>query len=188
VAEVSGVDFLVASGYKWLCGIHGLGIIYARPEFLQDLNPGSLGWYSIENMFSPDRFVSYSLKPDASRLQSGMPHFPAMYALNASVDYLNHVGLEKLEKSLLPLMRRLYQGLVELRVDVLTPPEEMFWSGIMAFASADAETTGRALAAKGVVVWCGDGRVRTSVHLYNDANDVDMFLGALRNVLDGRTP
>lgn len=181
--EVRDADFMVASGYKWLCGIHGLGIIYARPDFLREFHPGSLGWYSVTNMFAPNRFDSYTLKPSASCLQCGMPNFPAMYALTASINYLNDIGIKKLEKSLLPLMHRLYQGLVGLNLHMLTPPQEDLWSGMVAFSSPSAEAIGQALTKKGVIIWCGDGRVRGSVHLYNDNEDVEIFLKTLRHVL-----
>jgi cysteine desulfurase / selenocysteine lyase len=80
-SDLSDADFVVASGHKWMCGIHGLGVIYARPKFLAQVRPSSLGWYSVMNMFAPGRFSSYELKPSAARLQSGMPNFPALYAL-----------------------------------------------------------------------------------------------------------
>jgi selenocysteine lyase/cysteine desulfurase len=34
-----------------------------------------------------------------------------------------------------------------------------------------------------VIVWADDGRVRSSVHLYNDAMDVDRYLAILNRVL-----
>jgi len=35
----------------------------------------------------------------------------------------------------------------------------------------------------GIVVWGGDGRVRASLHYYNDATDVDHYTAALAEVL-----
>jgi cysteine desulfurase / selenocysteine lyase len=181
--DVSNADFLVASGYKWLCGIHGLGVVCGRLDSLAQLHPGSLGWRSVEDPFGPERFDSYTLKSGAARLQPGMSNFPALYALHASVSYVNQVGIGKIEKSLLPLMRHLYQGLVGMGLSLLTPPEEPFWSGMFSFASSEAETIGHSLAERGVLVWSGDGRVRISVHLYNDASDIEALLQALREVL-----
>ena len=34
---------------------------------------------------------------------------------------------------------------------------------------------------KGIIVWAGDGRVRASVHLYNNASDIAKFLQVLEN-------
>jgi hypothetical protein len=34
---------------------------------------------------------------------------------------------------------------------------------------------GQAQTKKAVIIWCGDGRVRGSVHLYNDNEDVEIF-------------
>jgi cysteine desulfurase/selenocysteine lyase len=182
-ADIADADFMVASGYKWLCGIHGSGVIYVRPALLANFQPGSLGWYSVDDAFTPDRFNSYSLKPGAARLQPGMPNFPAMFTLNQAIRYLNQIGIGNIESSLRPLMRRLYQGLSELGLSILTPPEEDLWSGIVSFATTEAETIGSLLSEKGIVTWYGDGRVRASIHLYNDGEDIELFLDALRKIL-----
>ncbi len=183
-ADIGDVDFIVASGYKWLCGIHGSGLIYVRPSLLTDFQPGSLGWYSVKDAFIPDRFNSYTLKPGAARLQPGMPNFPAMFTLNQAIRYLNQIGVQTIESSLLPLMRRLYQGLSELGLKMLTPPEEQLWSGIVSFATTEAETIGTLLEENGIITWYGDGRVRASIHLYNNGEHVEIFLDALRKILD----
>src|SRR5690606_36671671 len=54
--SLEGVDYLMSSSFKWLLGPHGLGIIYVSPEFRSRLNPAAVGWYSVENCFTPDRF------------------------------------------------------------------------------------------------------------------------------------
>ena len=39
--SVKGVDYLVASSYKWLLGSHGLGCGYMSPEIRERLRPGN---------------------------------------------------------------------------------------------------------------------------------------------------
>ena len=76
-----GVDFLVSSSYKWLLGSHGLAVVYAAPALRERLSGSTAGWYSIQDLFSPDRFPSFSHKAGAAALMAGMPNFPAIYAL-----------------------------------------------------------------------------------------------------------
>ena len=40
---VEGVDFLVASPYKWLLGVHGLGVAYLAPLARGRISEGTLG-------------------------------------------------------------------------------------------------------------------------------------------------
>lgn len=182
-----GVDYLVASSYKWLRASHGTGVVYAAPALREAMRPTALGWYSVQNIFTEDRFERFQLKHDAGMLTAGMPNFPGIYSLNASVRHLLEEGVERLDARLAPLMRRLRAGLEELGVRLLTPPEPEFASGIVSFAHARAEEIGAALARQDVIVWAGDGRVRASVHLYNEEADISRLLDTLAPILHSRS-
>ena len=80
---------------------------------------------------------------------------------------------------MLALGGTLRAGLVKLGLPVLTPepPEER--AGNIVFASDRCLEVEQALREAGVLVWFGDGRVRLSVHAYNDEADVARALGAL---------
>ena len=177
--SVQGVDYLVASSYKWLLGVHGLGIVYVSPECEKRLTPAAAGWYSISEPFALDRFETFTYKNSAARLELGMPNFPSLYALREGLQYLLAVGVENIESALRPLVRRLWNGLKKRGFSLLTPAEPEYASGIVSFAHADAEAVGAKLEREGVIVWAGDGRVRISVHLYNDESDIDCLFDAL---------
>ncbi|MFN0104173.1 MAG: aminotransferase class V-fold PLP-dependent enzyme [Bryobacteraceae bacterium] len=177
---VNGVDFLVASSYKWLLATHGLGIVYIAPQIRERLREATAGWYSVEQLFHAERFSAYTPKKSAGCVQAGMPNFPAIYALNASANFLLNRGIETIDDTLKPLVAHLRQSLVEQGRQLLTPPGKEFASGIVSFASQAPEALMASLAEQGVIVWGGDGRVRISVHLYNDAADIDRCLAALR--------
>lgn len=179
---VSGVDYLVASSYKWLLGVHGLGIVYLSPELEERLKPAAVGWYSIRDLFTPERFETFSYKSGAARLAVGMPNFPSMYALREGVEYLLAIGVERIESALRPLVRKLRSGLEERGVALLAPAGPEYASGIVSFAQVDAENIGAKLEREGVIVWAGDGRLRMSVHLYNDESDIDRLFSALDRV------
>lgn len=178
--EVGDADFLVASSYKWLLGVHGLGIVYCAPGLRERLLPGAAGWYSINNMFAPDRFEKYSLKESSARFVSGMPNFPSIYVLKENVNFLLGAGIDHIERTLAPLVTRLRSGIESLGLPLLTPARAECASGIVSFSYPDAQSLGSALHRKGIVVWAGDGRVRASVHLYNDDSDIDAFLHHLQ--------
>ena len=91
-------------------------------------------------------------------------------------------GPERIDERLRPLVRELRAGLAERGLDLLTPAGEEFASGIVAFTHHKPEWLGAELARQNVIVWAGDGRVRVSVHLYNNAADIGSFFAALDRV------
>jgi selenocysteine lyase/cysteine desulfurase len=177
--HVREVDFLVASSYKWLLTTHGLGVVYISPATRQKLQEATAGWYSVEQVFHPERFSTYTAKKSAGALQAGMPNFPALYALNASARFLLDWGIENIDNTLKPLVARLREGLAGQGRTLLTPPGAEYASGIVAFAAEEPEALMARLAENSVIVWGGDGRVRMSVHVYNDESDIDRCLAAL---------
>jgi selenocysteine lyase/cysteine desulfurase len=181
--STDGVDYLVASSYKWLLGTHGMGVVYLSARLRESLQPATAGWYSVEEIFSPDRFEAFTPKHGAGRLQPGMPNFPACFTLRAGIECLLSVGIERLHRELQPVVAGLRQGLEGLGLPLLTPAEPECASGIVSFAHEDAEQVAAALERENVIVWGGDGRVRLSAHLYNDHEDVTRCMTALKAVL-----
>jgi selenocysteine lyase/cysteine desulfurase len=177
--SVDGIDFLVASSYKWLLGVHGLSVAYMSASVRGSLVPSALGWYSIRDLFTPDRFEQYALKPGAGWMMAGMPPFPSIYVLRRSVEFLLGVGVDRIDTELRPLVTVLRQGLENLGFDLLTPPDPAYASGIVSFAHQDCARIAAALELRDVIVWAGDGRVRASVHLYNDRSDIERCLQEL---------
>ena len=112
-----------------------------------------------------------------------MPNFPSIYVLRRAIDFLLQVGVERIFQELKPVVARLRQGLTDLGLQLLTPPDADLASGIVSFAHPQAEEIGEKLARERVIVWAGDGRVRASVHLYNDLADVERYLTILASTL-----
>lgn len=181
---VENVDFLVASSYKWLFTPHGLGITFCSPELLDRLTPATAGWYGVPNIFTPDRFERFEFKKGAARFAAGMPNFSSIYALRSSLRYLLEIGVEHLDRSLAPLVQKKRAGLVDLGLELLTPEDTDYHSGITAFLHPAATEIGSALAAQDVIVWANDGRVRSAIHLYNDESEVDRYLAAVGGILE----
>ena len=177
--STNGVDYLVASSYKWLLGTHGLGVVYISPEMREELRPVTAGWYSIDPIFHPQRFEKFEPKNCAGQLQPGMPNFPGLFALKAGIDFLLSIGVDRLDRELQPVVKMLRDGLEEHGLDLLTPSAPAFASGIVSFRCADAAPMAERLAEQGVIVWGGDGRIRVSVHLYNDHDDITRCLDAI---------
>ena len=112
-----------------------------------------------------------------------MPNFPSLYVLREALRFLLSVKVEAIYEELCPLVERLRSGFEHLGCDMLTPSDQGKASGIVAFRHPQSEAIGLALERESIVVWGGDGRVRTSVHLYNDREDIERCLTALASIL-----
>jgi selenocysteine lyase/cysteine desulfurase len=180
---LDGVDYLMSSSFKWLMAPHGLAAVYISPGFRERFEPLGVGWYSVEDVFSPDRFERYSLKPGAACIAAGMPNFASLYGLCESLRFLAGLDREQERERADRLCIDLRARLAALDVHMLTPRDPALVSGIVAFAHDDAAAIGSALAREGITIWAGDGRVRASLHYYNDEGDVHDLTSALRRVL-----
>jgi selenocysteine lyase/cysteine desulfurase len=176
-------DFLFACSYKFLLAHEGVAVFYWNRARWPDWEPPTVGWHSVVARPPAERLDGYVLKPDAERAEAGNPPFPGIYVLNNALGYLLALGIERIEEHVLALGATLRAGLVELGLDVLTPAEPARRAANVAFSTAEGPRLERALYERGVYVWEADGRVRLSLHAYNDESDVERALAALRAAL-----
>lgn len=169
-------DIVVCSSYKWLLSVHGLGILGINSERVGDLMPASAGWRGVTDIFGSDRFESFSFPDSAKRFELGYPSFPTIYALNYSSGLLLDTGIERIEQHILNLGAELIERLLKLDLEVITPVKREARGGNIAFLCPAAEQMTEALLRDNVYVWGGDGRIRASVHLYNDMTDIERFI------------
>ena len=175
-------DIAVSCCYKWILGAHGLGICVWNRRRWPDLAPAQVGWASVAERGVPAERTHYRLKEDAARLELGNPAFPSVYATHSGAGYLLDAGIDRVEAHVLALGAWLRAGLVELGLPVLTPEPAERRAGNYCFATDDGARLHAELFRRGVLVWEGEGRVRISVHGYNDEDDVARCLAALREI------
>ncbi len=178
-------DVLVSSCYKYLLGVHGAAIFYRNPARLADLPPQTIGWHSITGARSVADPAAYALAPDASRFEAGNPPFMALAILENALEYLEAVGIERIEQHVLALGGKLWSVLHERGLTLLTPEDAARRGPNICFACDEPAALVHALAERGVLVWGGDGRIRVSFHLYNDEVDIERLLAALDAVRRG---
>jgi len=178
--DVTRTDFLVSSSYKWLLAPHGVGILVVNPARIGGLPPKSIGWRSVENVFNPTRFEEFSLWADARRFELGFPSYPTIYALEHSTGLLLGTGIGRIQEHVLSLGGVLIDKLRRLGREVMAPSEPGRRAGNIPVVCQRGEDVAESLRRQNVYVWGGDNRLRTSVHAFNDAQDVDRFVEALQ--------
>lgn len=183
--QADEADIIVASAFKWMMGVHGLGVLYVAPGTADSLQPPYAGWRSVVGGGVADD-GSWRFSPSAARFEAGMPGFPAIYGLDAGLAYLQRVGLQTVWRRVAGLSAAAVAGLQELGVPLLTPRHPERRAGIVAFKHPNAEAVAAALQRAGVFVFAPVPDVlRISPHFFNDADDVAQCLRGLEKVLAG---
>ncbi|MGM0591077.1 MAG: aminotransferase class V-fold PLP-dependent enzyme [Halobacteriota archaeon] len=168
-----GVDFVAAAGHKWLLGPWGAGFLYVRPGLADQLEPGSVGYRSVEE--ANDENPTYY--PGARRFEIGTTN-PAPYVgLQASIDGIEQLGLDTIERRIERLTDYLKAGLPD---DALLSPQK-YTSGLVSFTVDDAAATVDSLAEDGVQIRSlpVPDAIRASVHAFNTEDDIDRLLDGL---------
>ncbi|MCS7311663.1 MAG: cysteine desulfurase [Acidobacteria bacterium] len=191
--QTLGCDFLAASGHKML-GPTGSGFLYAREEILQTMEPFLYGGDMISKVTTEG--AEWNELP--WKYEAGTPHIAGGIGLGAAVDYLMHLGMDRVyehERHLLAYALERLQSIPGIR---LYGPEEGPRLGVVSFTfeKAHPHDVAHILDEHGVAVRSGhhcaqplmkrlgmDNTVRASLYIYNDEADVDALVEALQKVV-----
>lgn len=181
--DCQDADILISSTHKWTLGIHGGGIIGVPQKSAARLTTHAGGWNHISNAFDADRFEKARVKPGAMSFSVGMPNFISLYALDASLRYLDQIGVAAIAAHADPLVARVQEGLLELGMAPLCTPQQECMSGIVSFRHEKSAQINEALLAANIHIMHQAGRMRVAVHGYNTEEDVEKLLATLRGAL-----
>jgi selenocysteine lyase/cysteine desulfurase len=175
-----GVDGLASATQKGLLGMYGLGILYCRREWLPRLRPPFLSVSSVARagLHESDlgSLAGYRLHETAARFETGNPNFAGLFALDAALSLLEEVGADAVESRVTTLTAQLIRGLRDRGVPVVTPDQPGTHAGIVAFEVPDINETDQRLRDNDIRLSVRRGRLRASLHVYNDESDLDRLL------------
>ena len=172
-------DVIISSTHKWTLGIHG-GCIIGIPEKNADaLTTRAGGWYHLTNAFDSDRFQRAEVKKGAASFSVGMPNFVSLYALDASLRYLNGITVSAIEAHANPLVQKAHEGLLHLGIRPMSPPQPDCPTGILAFQHPRSQEIYDALVKEDIHVMHHAGRIRIAIHGYNTDSDIEHLLDCL---------
>ena len=86
-----GCDFFVFSGHK-VFGPTGIGVLYGRAELLEEMPPYQTGG----DMILSVRFDKTIFNSLPHKFEAGTPDIAGAIGLGAAIDYLNHVGMDRI--------------------------------------------------------------------------------------------
>ena len=189
-----GVDFLAFSAHK-MCGPTGIGALYGRADVLEEMQPYLYGGDMIRRV----SFEDSTWEDLPWKFEAGTPSIAQGIAFAAAVEYLDAVGMDRVEAHENLLAEYAYEELDALGdVEIYGPPGDDR-GGLVAFnvAGIHAHDLSSILNDYGVAIRAGDhctqplheemgvaASARASFYLYNTVEEVDALVDAVREARD----
>ncbi|MFD1685336.1 bifunctional cysteine desulfurase/selenocysteine lyase SufS [Halobellus litoreus] len=188
VGEIDA-DFLAFSGHKML-GPTGIGVLYGKEEILDSMQPYLYGGEMIRSVTYED-----STWEDLPwKFEAGTPVIAQGIALHAAIDYLDEIGMERVQAHEELLAAYAYDRLTEFDdVEVYGPPGDDR-GGLVAFNldGVHAHDLSSILNDHGVAIRAGDhctqplhdklgvpASTRASFYVYNEKSEIDALVDAV---------
>jgi len=188
--EALDCDFLAFSGHK-MCGPTGIGVLYGRPELLEEMPPFLTGGGMIRRVGRAE--ASWDDLP--WKFEAGTPAIAEAVGLSAAVDYLSGVGMEAVWAHEQELAAYALERLAETPgVRMIGPPAEER-SGVVAFTveSIHPHDLAQALDGEGIAIRAGfhcaqplherlglAATARASFYLYDTREEVDRLVEGIQ--------
>jgi cysteine desulfurase/selenocysteine lyase len=186
------VDFYAFSGHKML-GPTGIGILYGKMQWLEEIEPAEFGGEMIE--FVQENESTWAAIPN--KFEAGTPNISGAIGLGEAIDYLNTIGLKNIEAYEYNLLQYLYKNLIGLDgIKIYGPDNSGERSGVVSFNLDDIHPhdLATALDLEGIAIRAGHhcGQLlmrqlnvvatsRISLYFYNTKEEIDHTIQALKN-------
>jgi selenocysteine lyase/cysteine desulfurase len=181
------VDFAAGGMLKYLLGTAGIGFLYVRDSFVQSLVPTNSGWCAQAEIAAMD-ITANRPAPNARRFEAGTPAVVNSYAAEAGLKFVLAVGTPAIEKRNYALTRRCMQRLEEIGWPSITPTQNERRGATVAVPSRDCGRLCAELMKRDIVTSHRDDNIRASFHFYNDENDVESFIAAMKDLRGSLRP
>lgn len=184
-------DFFAFSGHKML-GPTGIGVLYGKYELLNQLDTLEYGGGSNTRF---DLCGNIKLKEAPYRFETGTPAIEAVYGLKAAVEYLQKIGLPKIEQYESTLRAYFIQQLKTL--DNVVIYNENAETGIITFniKNVFAQDAASYFNNHNIAVRSGQhcakllmeflkepATLRASIYFYNTKEEIDKFVEVCKNI------
>jgi cysteine desulfurase/selenocysteine lyase len=187
-----GADFYAFSGHKML-GPTGTGVLWGRPELLEEMPPFLTGG----SMISVVQLDHTTWDEVPHKFEAGTPDIAGAAGLSAAISYLEEVGMEAVRRHSVELTDYAIEALSEVPGLVQYGPRGEDRLGIVSFnlEGIHPHDVGTILDREGVAVRAGHhccqplmrrlgvaATTRASFQLYNRGDEVEALVGGLEKV------
>ncbi len=171
--EKCHIDALAADGHKWLLGPEGMGILYVRKDRQDEIEPSEFGWTNVA-AYADYSSRNMTLRSDAGRYEPGTLNTVGCFGLEASINFLLEVGVERIGPHVRSLAVQIEEGVRAKGYEVLGAPG----AGIVSFRNSkeDARITVKRMRERNIIAAPRQGWVRVSPHFYISPADIQTML------------
>lgn len=177
------IDALCATGHKWMRSGYGSGFVFISKELQAAARQKTIGWLSVHDPYGM-RNDEVHLRHDVSaRSELGCPHFAGIFALGASIELVQSIGIANIQTRALGLNQLLTTRLNEIGWKVLSPLElEKFRSAETLVAAENPAKVVADLAAQKILVTEKPQGFRVATDFFNDEVDIERLVAALKSI------
>lgn len=188
-----GADFAAFSSHKML-GPTGVGVLWGKLELLNSMNPFLYGGEMISEVHV-DKTI---FKSSPHRYEAGTPHIAGVIGLGAAVDYLSHLGMDKVRAHEIEITDYALSSLKKIPgLTIYGPHSAQKRGGVVAFTmkKAHPHDISQILADENICIRAGShcamplhdylgisATARASFYIYTTKKDVDALVTGLEKV------
>ena len=177
--RAAGVDALCCGSYKWLMAEFGVAPFFVSRDVVERIQSDRVGEFSVTST-EPD--YHYQLLKTARKFEGTSRAFGAVSQLQASLAYLQKVGIRRIEEHTVGLAQQLHAGLLKQGHRMFTPPGNR--SSIVTFySSKPAADTRAAFQAANIEITARNGQVRIAPALFNNAAEIERCLDVTKGLV-----
>ncbi|KPD00535.1 putative cysteine desulfurase [Geobacillus sp. BCO2] len=181
-------DFLALSGHK-MCGPTGIGVLYGKKKWLEQMEPVEFGGEMIDFV----ELYDSTWKELPWKFEGGTPIIAGAIGLGAAIDFLEQVGLDAIAAHEHELAQYALSRMADIEGITVYGPKER--AGLVTFNidGVHPHDVATVLDAEGIAIraghhcaqplmkWLGvTATARASFYLYNTKEEIDRFIAALQ--------
>ena len=173
------VDFMASGCLKWILGGFGISFLYVRDDWIDKLNPSSIGWYGLDSPFEDlfDKLRDTLHRPTtAEKFQFGTPYPVGAILTNSGMEMIMQHTVKKIEHYNTKLCSYLIDRCKDAELDLNTPIEENQRGHIINIKAKDASNVVKKLTELNYFLDMRAHGIRVSLHFYNNQQDVDQLI------------
>ena len=177
----AAVDALVFSGYKWATAGYGVAVLYLGERLLASTRLPVVGWRSAKVPYDLE-YDRLDIVREARALEAGHPLLPGILSLGAALSLIEDIGIEAIAARIDALTGILHERLTGAGYTIASPTGPAARSAITMVAMDDADGVAARLKERGVFTSARGGKLRLSLHFYNNEDDIDALLTTLGEI------
>jgi cysteine desulfurase/selenocysteine lyase len=201
------VDFSAISVHK-MCGPSGMGVLYGKIEHLNSMRMALYGGDTVSDVKFQDGKIIPEYLPPPEKFEAGLQNYAGAIGAGAAAEYLQSIGMDEIQKHERSLLQVALKKLLDMEhVHILGTEDINIKTGLVTFL-VDTVSSAHDVATflndeYNVMVRSGwhcagpfhyqmgidpkKGTVRASFYIYNNMDDVNVFLNGLETLIEVST-